>query len=59
MGNLVFRGKSLRAKISMVIMGCILFAVLLVGGISIYYSLEVSEENARQEILLASQMMFY
>ena len=56
MGNLIFRGKSLRAKISMVIMGCILFAVLLVGGISIYYSLEASEENARKEILLASQM---
>lgn len=56
MGNLFVRGKSLRARISMVVMGCILFAVLLVGGISIYYSLEASEENARKEILLASQV---
>ena len=56
MGNLVLRGKSLRARISLVILGCIVFAVLLVGGISIYYSLDASEENARQEILLASQV---
>ena len=56
MGNLVLRGKSLRARISLVILGCIVFAVLLVGGIFIYYSLDASEENARQEILLASQV---
>ena len=56
MGNLFLRGRSLRARISIVVMGCILFAVLLVGGISIYYSLVASEENARKEILLSSEV---
>lgn len=54
LGAGLVRLNSLKTKVSLSMMGCIFFSILLVGCIAIYYSVTDSEHNAEQNILLNS-----